>query len=74
MTNANNTKKFELIFVGTAGMTLPRYKRFHDTLDSARETATNMRDKMFARFPGAASHQPVIYGPGCGNSGRTVAW
>jgi hypothetical protein len=73
--DANRTTNYELTFVGSAmAAYFPRYRRNHRTLESAQETATQVREKLESRNLPVACHQPIVYGPGCGKDGRTWPW
>lgn len=69
-------KKFELVFVGGATANyMPRYRRMHSTIDSAKETAAEVMQKLQDKGLPTACHQPIVYGPGCGRDGMTLsAW
>lgn len=59
-------KKYELTFWGGISK---RYRRWHDSQESAEECARAILAKMDSR----AAHPAIIYGPGCGKDGITVA-
>lgn len=66
-------KPFELVFVGGALATyIPRYRRYHSTVESAAETAGEVLRKLQDQCLPTACHQPIIYGPGCGRDGMTI--
>ena len=68
--------QFELTFEGAAMVTayrIPRYRRMHKTIESARETARRVWETMQERNLPVACHTPIVYGPGCGGSGANVA-
>lgn len=57
--------KFELTFFGAATVRaykIPRYRRYHKTLESARETAKKVHAAMDANSLPSAAHPAVIYG------------
>lgn len=62
-------QKFELVFWGAAMVKFPRYKRNHKTVESAEQTARTV----LAKLDNAAAHPAIIYGPGCGRDGMTIA-
>lgn len=64
-----NSRKFELTFVGAAMVRFTRYRRHHPTYDAAVATA----HRVLANLETRGAHPAIIYGPGCGPSGRTVA-
>jgi len=68
-------KKFELVFVGaaTARYFPKRYRRLHATLESAKETADKVMQKLQDEGLPTACHQPIVYGPGCGRDGMTLS-
>lgn len=67
------SEKFELVFWGG---TRRRYRRWHGTIEAARETALRVLSEMDK--PGGyppeprAAHPAIIYGPGCGRDGVSV--
>jgi len=65
---------YELVFVGG---TRRRYRRWHATMDSARQTATRvLQDMSLSSDPvdePRAAHPAIIYGPDCGRDGITIA-
>jgi hypothetical protein len=65
--------KFELVFVGS-GMAsyFPRYRRNHDSLESAKETADSVMEKLNVKGLPTRCHQGLVYGPGCGKDGIAV--
>jgi hypothetical protein len=66
------TMRFELVFVGAASVrayTLPRYRRHHSSLESARAAAQKAYEKMESQGINTAAHQGIVYGPGLGNDG-----
>ena len=68
--------KFELVFVGAGNVRayrIPRYRRMHQTLDSARATARQVWEQMSDSNLPTACHTPIVYGPGCGKDGTSVA-
>ena len=67
-------KKFELVFVGAAMANYfpRRYRRHHDTIESAEETAAKVMQKLQDDCLPTACHQAIVYGPGCGRDGRTL--
>ena len=69
MTVPANRRKFELTFAGSALVKFPRYRRHHATYESAEETANHVLFGLENR----GSHPAIIYGPGCGASGRTLS-
>lgn len=57
---------YELVFAGTGlvkAYKIPRYRRIHETLASARAEAEKVRAKMEARGLPVAAHPAQIYGP-----------
>lgn len=67
MTNHPNRKgKFELVFVGGISR---RYRRFHDSYEAAEARALDILPTLADR----AAHPAIVYGPGCGSDGRTIA-
>lgn len=67
--------KFELVFVGSASVSayrIPRHRRYHATLDSALETAHEVRKQMVEQNLPVAAHPAIVYGPGCGKDGLTL--
>jgi hypothetical protein len=68
--------KYELVFAGSASVraySLPRYRRYHRTVESARETAATTLARLEEKVPGvAAAHPAIVYGPGCGRDGVKV--
>lgn len=67
-------KKFELVFAGGATASyMPRYRRWHRTIDSAKETAVSVMQKLQDKGLPTACHQPIVYGPGCGPDGMTFS-
>lgn len=70
MTNHPHRRgKFELVFAGSASVPkFPRYKRFHQTVESAEEAAHHILSDLDNR----AAHPAIIYGPGCGRDGMTI--
>jgi hypothetical protein len=73
MTDRRNPPPYELVFVGG---TRRRYRRYHSTYDSARETAGRVLEEMSMsgdpRDEQRAAHSAIIYGPDCGRDGTTV--
>ena len=70
------TKQFKLVFVGSGTVTayrIPRYRRMHTTIESARKTARRVWEVMEAHNLPTACHTPIVYGPGLGESGQCVA-
>ena len=75
-------KKYELVFSGSAdtrGYKFPRYRRFHASLGSAEAAADAVKEKLdMIQHPHGgtitACHSPIVYGPGCGDSGRPLRW
>jgi hypothetical protein len=70
-----NKQKFELVFFGGAMVTqyrIPRYRRMHQTLESATDTARRVWEQMSERGLPTACHTPIVYGPGCGKDGTPV--
>jgi len=66
-------QNFELVFFGGAMVKyIPRYKRNHKTLESARETARKVWESMSSNGYPTACHTPIVYGPGCGPDGKPV--
>jgi hypothetical protein len=65
----NRSGKFELCFAGSAMVRFPRYRRRHATYEAAEEAAR----EVLASLDNRAAHPAIIYGPGCGPDGRTVA-
>jgi alpha-ketoglutarate-dependent taurine dioxygenase len=65
MTATIRSRKFELTFWGS---TPKRYRRWHTSLASARDTAEKILDEMDNR----AAHPAIIYGPDCGRDGLTI--
>jgi len=66
--------KFELVFFGGATAPyMPRYRRYHRTLDSAKQTAREVLKKLDDKQKPCACHMPLVYGPGCGKDGMAVA-
>ena len=62
--------EFEIIFVGSRLVRpFPRHRRFHPTYESAEATA----HKILAKLECRGAHPAIIYGPGCGADGRTIA-
>lgn len=57
---------FDLVFFGG---TCQRYRRQHDTYEAAQAEA----HRVLARMANRAGHPAIIYGPGCGRDGRTIA-
>ena len=58
--------KFELTFACAATVrayNLPRYRRHHTSLESAREAARKVHAAMDAKGLPSAAHPSVIYGP-----------
>lgn len=59
-------RRYELVFAGAAGARyIPRYQRWHKTLESARDEARRVQDAMYAdplASSTVASHPPQIYG------------
>lgn len=66
MNHPNRKGQFELTFWGGISM---RYKRFHQTLEAAQDTAGDVLSKLDNR----AAHPAIIYGPGLGKDGLTIA-
>jgi hypothetical protein len=67
MTNHPNRKgDFELTFWGGVSV---KYKRFHQTLESAQDAAAAVLDRLDNR----AAHPAIIYGPGLGKDGLTIS-
>lgn len=73
--------KYQLAFEGSAGKLgykFPRFRKSHSTIESAEAEALRVWQKLdeiiadFGRGTVSACHAPVIYGPGCGDSGRPV--
>lgn len=76
--------KYELVFSGEAdvrGYKFPRYRRFHRSVESAQQTAYRVAEKLdditgraSKSWSGTAtdSHNPILYGPGCGDSGKPL--
>ena len=67
--------KYELTFWGAASVrtySLPRYRRHHTTLDSAREAAQIAYERMEAAGIDTAAHPGIVYGPGLGGDGVRV--
>lgn len=76
--------KYELVFSGSAdvvGYKFPRYRRFHRTVESAQETVYRVAERLdditsraAKSWAGTATecHNPILYGPGCGDSGRAL--
>jgi hypothetical protein len=57
--------KFELTFWGSATVrayAIPRYRRYHKTLESARAEAAKVHAAMEAKGLPSAAHPAVIYG------------
>lgn len=70
----NRSRKFELAFSGGAiASYFPRYRRWHATFDAAVEEAGNVYQKLGDDGYPTACHSAIVYGPGCGADGRTVA-
>ena len=71
------TKRFELVFFGSATVLayrIPRYRRRHATIESARECAVRTMARLEDFVPGvSAAHPAIVYGPGCGRDGTVVA-
>lgn len=67
-------KRFELVFAGSADAEyrFPRYRRMHESLESARETARQVWQTLQQRNLPTACHAPLVYGPGCGETGISV--
>ncbi len=62
--------KFELTFYGSAvAVKFPRHRRFFPTFDAAQERACTV----LALLENRAAHPAIIYGPGCGRDGVTIA-
>ncbi len=69
MANHPNRKgQFELVFVGAPRATA-RVRRFWPTYEAAEARALEVLYSLENR----AKHPAIIYGPGCGRDGRTVA-
>lgn len=68
--------KFELVFVGG---TKRRYRRWHASFEAAKDTAERvLHDITMAAAGGDVAARntdlrAVIYGPGCGQYGHTIA-
>jgi hypothetical protein len=65
--------KFELVFVGG---TRQRYRRWHPSYDAAEQAAQRVLAKMDDGDPAGeqrAAHPAIIYGPDCGQDGKTIA-
>ena len=69
MVNHPQRHKFEVAFAGSAMVRFPRYRRWHPTYEAAEETARCI----LADLDNRAAHPAIIYGPGCGKDGRTIA-
>lgn len=68
-------KKFTLVFAGSASVSayrIPRHRRYHSTLVSAREAARRVREEMAEQQLPIAAHPAIVYGPGCGRDGLPV--
>jgi hypothetical protein len=63
---------FELVFFGGAIKYMPRYRRNHKDIDSAKETARKVWVQLQANGYPTACHTAIVYGPGCGRDGRQV--
>lgn len=61
----NRRGKYELTFWGGVSK---RYRRYHATLDAARETA----HRVLAELENRAAHPAMIYCPECGRDGITI--
>jgi hypothetical protein len=64
--------QFELVFVGGVARYIPRYRRWHKTIESARETARRVWEVMAERNLPTACHTPIVYGPNTGKDGTNV--
>lgn len=66
-------EKYELGFWGTLGKSykFPRYRRIHDTYESAEDTAYRVL-KSLEKWGVRAAHPAIILGPGCGRDGKTI--
>lgn len=58
--------KFELTFFGGTKI---RYRRWHRTIEAAKEVAHRVLSEIGDR----AAHPAIIYGPECGRDGLTIA-
>lgn len=71
---------FELCFAGSAGAKyFPRYKRFHNSIAAAQVEANQVLEKLETiHHPQGGSvagfHDPIVYGPGCGDAGKALRW
>ena len=80
-------RKYELVFVGgaLAQPPIPRHKRWHAAIAAAETEARrvmramDMEPSPVSLDPShvglssrTAAHEPIIYGPGCGQDGRRV--
>jgi hypothetical protein len=66
--------RFELVFVGAAiAHYFPkRYRRMHDSIESAKNTADEVLQRLHDKHLPTACHQAIVYGPGCGTHGMTL--
>ena len=65
---------YELVFFGGAMVNyMPRYRRMHRTLESARQAARKVWAALSEKGYPTACHTPIVYGPGCGKDGTCVS-
>ena len=66
-------QNFELVFFG-GGMVkyMPRYRRNHNDIDSAKDTARKVWETLQERGLPTACHTAIVYGPGCGRDGKCL--
>lgn len=61
---------FELTFVGAALVKqFPRHRRWHKTVAQAVQAAY----KILLSLPNRSVHPAIVYGPGLGKDGMTIA-
>jgi hypothetical protein len=67
-------RPYELVFAGaaTAAYFPKRYRRYHETFESAQESAGKVREWLEERSLPTACHQAIVYGPDCGRDGRAA--